>query len=150
MQLQLPIFPSETKLFNASFGVFTLDGIVYYLHNGEPVGMHDIDDLNAFRCKLAQFIAVKRCTRAEVCKTLHVTEGYVKRCCRLYQLQGEAGFWQKDNRHGHAYKVTPAMVLRIQQKLDQGASVLSIAKKEGITESNIRYHIGKGSLKKNG
>lgn len=148
MQLKLPIFPSDTKLFNACFGVFIKGDIVFYLHSGQPVGMHDKNDLSSFRCKIAQFISVGLCTRTEVCKTLHLTYGYVKRCCNLYDNQGEAGFWEKDNRHGHAYKVTPDMISRIQQKLDKGQSVLSIAKKEGIGESHIRYYIGKGDLKK--
>jgi hypothetical protein len=78
-----------------------------------------------------------------------VTYAYVKRCCQLYEIQGEAGFWEKDNRHGHAYKVTPDMLRHIQQRMDKGESVLSISKKVGITESNIRYYITKGELTKN-
>ena len=148
MQLQLPFYPSDTKLFNASFGVFMKGDIVYYLHNGQPVGMPEKNDLSSFRCNIAQFDSVGLCTRTEVSKTLHVKYAYVKRCCRLYESQGEAGFWEKDNRHGHAYKVTPDMLNRIQQKLDNEESVLSIAKKEGVTESNIRYYIKKGDLKK--
>jgi hypothetical protein len=66
----------------------------------------------------------------------------------LYADKGEAAFWEKDNRQGHAYKVTPGMLIRIQQSIDKGESVLSIAKREGITESNIRYYIKKGDLKK--
>ena len=53
MQLQLPLFPSETRLFNASFGVFLKGDSVFYLHNGQPVGMHDKDDLSSFRCKIS-------------------------------------------------------------------------------------------------
>jgi hypothetical protein len=149
MQLQLPLFPSDTKLFNACFGVFMKADIAYYLHNGQPVGMHDKGDLSSFRCKIAQFISVGLRTRTEVSKTLHVTYAYVKRCCRLYKIQGEAGFWEKDNRHGHAYKVTPDMLRNIQQRMNKGESVLSISKKVGITESNIRYYITKGELTKN-
>lgn len=148
MQLKLPIFPSDTELFNSCFGVFTKDDTVYYLHSGQPVGMHNKNDLSSFRCKIAQFISVGLCTRTEVSRTLHLNYAYVKRCCRLYELHGEAGFWDKDNRHGHASKVTPDILRRIQQRLDKGEKVLSIAKKEGISESLIRYYIGKGDLKK--
>ena len=137
MQLKLPIFTSDVVLLNSSFGVYTRDTTVYYLHSGSPVGLHDKDDLPSFRCKIAQFIAVGLCTQSEVAKTFHISANYVKRCCNLYETQGEKGFWEKDNRHGHAYKVTPAMIKRIQQKLDMGQSVLSIAKKEGIGESHI-------------
>ena len=148
MQLKLPIFPADTKLFNACFGVYTKGDHVYYLHSGSPVGMHDKNDLRSFRCKIAQFISVNLCTRSEVVRTLNVTASYVKRCSKLYESKGEAGFWEKDNRHGHCYRVTPDMLIRIQQKIDRSQSVLSIAKEEGIGESHIRYYIGKGDLKK--
>jgi hypothetical protein len=149
MQIKLPIFPSETTLFNASFGLFTKDDMVYYLHSGVPVGMHGKDDLSSFRCKIAQFISVGLCTRTEVSSALHIPYSFVKRCCQLYEVRGESGFWDKDERHGHAYKVTPAVLERIQKEIDTGRSVSAIAREEGLSESNIRYYLTKGDLKKN-
>lgn len=108
--------------------------------------MHDKNDLSSFRCNIAQFVSVDLCTRTKICRTLHLTYSYVKRCCRLYESHGESAFWNKDNRHGHAYKVTPEMLRRIQQMLDKGEKGLSIAKRK--SESHIRYYIGKGDLKK--
>jgi hypothetical protein len=40
MQIQLPIFPTDTKLINQSVGFREQDGIVYYLHNGNPIYCH--------------------------------------------------------------------------------------------------------------
>jgi len=37
MQKQLPIFPSGTKMINASLGVYIKEDLVYYLHNGSPI-----------------------------------------------------------------------------------------------------------------
>jgi hypothetical protein len=48
MQLKLPIFHHETKLFNPSFGVFSHEGTVFYLPFGQPVGMHEVEDHNRF------------------------------------------------------------------------------------------------------
>ncbi len=40
MQKQMPFFPEETKLINATVGVYQKEGFVYYLHNGCPVHCH--------------------------------------------------------------------------------------------------------------
>jgi hypothetical protein len=45
MQMQLPIFPTSTKLINNSIGVFEKDDFIYYLHNGSPIFCHGKDDL---------------------------------------------------------------------------------------------------------
>ena len=45
-------------------------------------------------------------------------------------------------------KMTPDKLLLIQEALHKGKSVNSIAKREGISERTIRYHIIAGNLKK--
>ena len=44
--------------------------------------------------------------------------------------------------------ITTDMILRIQEKLDIGESVNSIAKQENVSESAIRYAINKGKLRR--
>ncbi|MBC8182231.1 hypothetical protein H8E88_14060, partial [candidate division KSB1 bacterium] len=46
MQMQLPIFPSSTKLLSATWGILQKGDSVYYLHNGSPVYTHHKDDIN--------------------------------------------------------------------------------------------------------
>ncbi len=92
MQLKLPIFPHDTKLFNASFGVFKKDGTVFYLHCGQPVGMHEEEDQNSFRHKIASFIELGLCTQSEVAHTLHVSIDSIRRSCKQYRENGEAAF----------------------------------------------------------
>lgn len=148
MQLKLPIFPKETKLFNGSFGVFSVNNTVFYLHCGQPVGMHEQDDHNSFRYKIASFIELGLCTRSEVVATLHVSADSIRRCCKQYRQQGEAAFFAPDNRKGKSHKMLPAVLQRVQNQLDQGKSVNSIAKQEGVREGTIRYSIQTGKLKK--
>lgn len=44
MQTQLPFFPPTTKLVNSSVGIYENDEFVYYLHNGNPIYCHGLND----------------------------------------------------------------------------------------------------------
>lgn len=148
MQLKLPIFPHDTKLFNASFGVFVREGTVFYLHCGQPVGMHEEENYNSFRHKIASFVELGLCTQSEVVKTLHVSWDSVVRSCKQYRDVGEAAFFAPDGRKGKSHKMLPQVLERVQRQLNEGKSVNSIAKKEGVREGTIRYCIQTGKLKK--
>jgi|SRR3954451_23082867 transposase len=148
MQLKLPLFPRETKLFNASFGVFSHDGTVFYLHCGQPVGMHLEADHNSFRHKIATFIELGLCTQSQAAHTLHVSIDSIRRSCKQYRENGETTFFAPDIRKGKSHKMLPKILERVQSQLDQGKSVNSIAKKEGVSEGTIRYCIDRGKLKK--
>ena len=54
---------------------------------------------------------------------------------------------RKEGKKPHR-KMTPDKLARIQEELNSGQSVNSIAKRENIAESLIRYHLTNGSLKK--
>ena len=56
MQMQLPVFPTTTKLLSPSWGVFEKDNLVYCLHNGSPVHVHEKNDLNTYRYVTANLI----------------------------------------------------------------------------------------------
>ena len=148
MQLQFPYFPKDTKMISHCLGVHTQNDIVQYIANGLPVYSHSSDDLNAFRFITSNFIDKGLCSRAEVQRAFGVSIDSVRRSYRKYKDKGESGFFGPDARKGKAYKMVGKLVERIQAKLDKGQSNLSIAKQEGIAESSIRYHIGKGTLKK--
>lgn len=148
MQLKLPIFPHETKLFNASFGVFSQGGTVFYLHCGQPVGMHEEENQNSFRHKIASFIELGLCTQREVVQTLHVSTDSIRRCCKQYREKGEAAFFVSDGRKGKSHKMLPLLLERVQAQLNEGKSVNSIAKKVGVREGTLRYCIQTGKLKK--
>ena len=60
--MQLPIFPSTTKMLSPTWGVFEKDNFVYYLHNGSPVHVHDKNDLNTYRYITANLISVSKKT----------------------------------------------------------------------------------------
>ena len=47
--MQLPLFPRDTRLVNATLGIRLDTGMVYYLHNGSPIFCHDESDINHYR-----------------------------------------------------------------------------------------------------
>ena len=72
----------------------------------------------------------------------------VTRYLSKLRTQGEAAFFSEEKRKGHCYKIRGKVLTRIQKRLDEGQSVNSIAKAEGLSEGSIRYSIKQGYLKK--
>jgi transposase len=148
MQLQLPIFPKETRLINNHLGVYEHDGLIQYLLNGMPIYSHSKDDLNAFRFITSNFIEQGLCKKVEIERFFGVSEDAVYRYHLKYVEEGAAGFFGEDARRGKAHKIIGERRQRIQTKLDKGQSVNSIAKEVVVRESAIRYGIKQGYLKK--
>lgn len=148
MQLLLPIFPGEVKLITPTLGVFARDGIVNYLHCGVPIYSHAADDLNSFRYITSNFVLQGLCKQVEVCRCFGISYDSVKRNTKRLAEQGECAFFGGDHRGGHCYKLVPAVVDRMQQKLDAGVNNSEIARLEGVTEGAVRYAIKQGKLKK--
>jgi hypothetical protein len=133
MQLQLPIFPQDTKLINPILGVYERAGIVQYLLNGMPMYSHAKDDIQAFRFITSNCIHLGLCRKVDIQRAFGVSDDSVGRAYKRYR---------------HAHIITGEVRIRIQAKLDQGQSNNSIAKEEGIRESAIRYALQEGYLKK--
>src|SRR6266542_2687628 len=126
MQLQLPFFPEGTHMISDRLGFYVKANIVQYIINGLPAYAHSKSDHQSFRFITSNFIDMGLCTQAEVQRAFHVSITNV----------------------GRAYKILGERKECIQKKLDEGKSISSIAREEGIAEGSIRYHIKQGSLKK--
>lgn len=118
--------------------------------SGMPIFSHEEGDLNRFRYITSNLILQGLCKNRDIVKTFHVSSQSVHRYKKILSEQGEAPFFSEDGRKGRSHKLLPAVLERIQAKLDKGQSNYSIAKEEGISEGSIRYAIGKGYLKKKG
>lgn len=148
MQLQLPLFPKEAKFISNCVGVYTQDDIVQYIINGLPAYSHSISDLNGFKFITCNFIKQSLCSKAEVQRGFHVSESFVQRYYNKFLKHGAQAFFAEKHTKGQPHKIVGEKHDRIQQKLNKGQSVNSIAKEEQLRESAIRYHIKQGSLKK--
>jgi transposase len=113
-----------------------------------PIYSHSQEDINAFRFITSNFIHQGLCRKVDIERFFNVSEDSVYRYHKKFKEQGEQGFFGDDARRGKAHKITGERRIRIQNKLDKGQSVNSIAKEEGVRESAIRYGIKQGYLKK--
>lgn len=104
MQTQLPIFPSQTKLINASLGVRRQDDFVYYLHNGSPVFCHHIDNQNNYRYILANLVTSGLCRCSELADALGVNRRNVERYAQSLRENGSDWFFGRPIQRGRGYE----------------------------------------------
>ncbi len=148
MQMQLPIFPSSTKLINSSVGIFEKEDIVYYLHNGSPIHCHDRNDLNSYRYITAELVVSGLCRPIEIAKTLGVSNRNIQRYAKALREKGANWFFNREENRGRAHKVTDEVLTDAQQMINDFSSVADVARLLKVTEGALRYHIKKGNIKK--
>ena len=147
-QLLLPLFPHDVRMITLTLGVREENGTVYYLLSGMPIYSHEANDLNKFRYITSNMILLGLCTSQDIANAFHVSTDSIRRSKQKLKEQGEQAFFSPELRHGYSHKLLPHVLLRIQDKMDLGQSVNSIAKEEGISEGSIRYAVQHGYLKK--
>lgn len=150
MQLQLAIFPERTKLINSSIGFYAKDDFVYYLHNGSPIFCHSKEDRNSYRYILANLVVNNMCTCSEISKALGIQVKNVQRYTKDLRTKGMGYFFNREDNRGQCHKFTSAVQSEAQRLLDNGYSQQMAARKVGLSEAAIRYHVRDGKLKKNG
>lgn len=148
MQMQLPIFPADTKLVNATLGIRCEDDMVYYLHNGSPIFCHIQSNINHYRFICGNLVASKLCRASELADTLGVTRRAIERYAKKHRESGGDSYINKGDRRGQCFKMTPEILSKTQVLLDQGLSQEEISRQLNISSSCIRDHIKKGTLKK--
>ena len=148
MQTQLPFFPSHTKLINETVGFREQAGMVYYLHNGNPIYCHAKEDRNGYRFALANLVTNRLCTITELSSALGEGRKNIERYAKSYRENGAGYFFNRQEHRGQCYKMTEEKLSAIQLELDAGLSIYRIALNHSISEAAISYHIKKGTLKK--
>jgi transposase len=148
MQLQLPIFPSTTKLINSNVGVFHKDEFVYYLHNGSPVYCHKIEDREGFRYILASLVNSGLCKCSEIADALGIHRKNVERYSKALREKGTKHFLNREDGRGQCHKMTEGLISQAEELLNQGYSQKRTAEMLNVSEGAIRYHIRKGKIKK--
>lgn len=148
MQLQMPIFPTGTKLINNTLGFRKQDDMVYYLHNGSPIFCHQEQDLNNYRYILANLVENRLCTIKELSEALGVNRRNIERYVKSLREKGSDWFFNRQEKRGDCYKLTPEMLSEAERLINEFYSVIDVAKMLGVTEGAIRYHIKKGTIKK--
>lgn len=145
-QLQLPIFPSETKLINNSVGVECKDGKVVYLHGHLPLFQHAVEDLNSFRFFTSQMVDSGVVRAGELVEAFGVPLGTVKRYVGVYRAQGGSGFFQSRQRKRSETKLTADNKARAEQLLSAGHSVAEVSRQTGVLATTLHKAITAGRL----
>lgn len=146
--MQLPLFPSSTKLINSSVGVFEKEDLVYYLHNGSPIHCHSRNDLNSYRYITAELVVSGLCKPGEIAIALGVSNRNIQRYAKALREQGAGWFFSRQEKRGRAHKLTEDILSDAQQMINDFYSVKDVARLLGVTEGALRYHIKKGNIKK--
>lgn len=146
--MQMPLFPSSTKLINASVGVFEKDEFVYYLHNGSPIFCHAKSDLNNYRYITGNLVNTGLCRPIEISRALGVSNRNIQRYAKALREKGGDWFFNRPNNRGSCHKVTDEAIGKAQKMIDDYYSVKDVARLLGVTEGALRYHIKKGTIKK--
>jgi len=148
MQMQLPLFPSSTRMLSSTWGVFEQDDFVYYLHNASPVHVHSKDDLNTYRYITASLIVNHSCKASDLSRVFGVGVRNFERYAQRLRELGAVGFFKPSDSRGQCYKMLEDNLTEAQKYLDAGYSQMATAKLIGVNEASIRYHLKKGTLKK--
>ena len=148
--MQLPIFPSGTKLINERLGVqVDSEKTVWYLLFGSPIYSHDSADQDKFRYVTSQLVEYGHCSQADLSDFFQISLSSIQRYLKIFREKAEAGFFPGHGKKGGLrYKMTPDVVDKIQKLIDRGDSQSAIARKFKISEGTIRYQIKQGVLKK--
>ena len=147
--MQLPIFPSSTKLINPTLGVKRApDGIVYYLHNGSPIFCHDTNDMNNYRYIAANLVDSKLCTIKELSEALGVNKRNIERYVSSLRKKGADWFFNRTEQRGSCHKLNEEMLQKGEEMINDFYSIADVARVLGVSEGALRYHIRKGTIKK--
>lgn len=149
MQTQMPFFPETTKLLSPTWGVFQKSDFVYYLHNGSPVHVHHKDDMRTFRYITATLIENNSCSATELSKVFCFNVRNFYRYVKQLRENGIESFSKPNDARGQCHKMTEDKIKQAQEFLDKSYSQKRTAKEIGVNEASIRYHLRKGTLKKN-
>ena len=148
MQLNLPIFPAGSLLISGSLGVHCKDNTIHWIVNSLPVYHHKEEDHHSFRFAISNFIRQGLCRKVDVMNAFQVSESFVQRACKKLETEGERGFFGTRKGKSSNHVIVESVRETIQDLLDQGRSVNSIAEQLHLSESTIRNKIKQGILKK--
>jgi len=148
MQMKLPIFPIDTKLINATCGFRSQDGLVYYLHSGQPIFCHDQNDIGSYRFIMGNLVETGLCTSGQLAKALGVSSRNIQRYAKQLNDQGRGSFFNRIDNRGQCHKFTDRKCKDAQGLLNQQLTQSEVARRVGLSEAAIRYHIKNGKLVK--
>lgn len=146
-QMQLLIFPEGLSLITANLGFERREDTITYIYGNLPIFSHDIDDLRTFKMFTSQLYINGIASQAEISRAFGVSKISLKRSVKLYREKGSAGFFEQPKRRGAAV-LTPTVVKKVQELLDQGQAIPEVAKTLSLKADTLRKAVKAGKLHK--
>jgi transposase-like protein len=144
-QAQLPLFPDGTTDINANLAFERRDDIVTYFHGHLPVFQHHVDDRKTFHLAISQLYVNGSASQADLSRAFGVTTISLKRAVKLFREKGAAGFYAPRGSRGAAV-LTPPVVEKAQQLLDEGNAVADVARQLGIKPDTLGKAVAAGKF----
>lgn len=147
-QMHLPFFPKGQTPINADLAFAKRGGMIEYYNGGRgPITKHSVDDIATFRATVSQFCSNKVATQAEIVRAFGVTPNNLRRGVKLYEHHGAGGFYQPRPTRGAAV-LTPSVLAKAQELLDQRVEVAEVADQLGLKRNTLAKAIRDGRLRK--
>jgi transposase-like protein len=145
-QMQLPIFPEGVTHITPELAFAKQDGRVTYFHGSLPVFVHEERDVRTFRMITSQFCVNGNATQMQVARAFGITPICIKRAVKLYREKGPEGFYAPRKTRGPAV-LTEEILQKVQEKLDEGASIAEVAKAFSIKRNTLSKAVRAGHLR---
>ena len=141
----LPMFPSDVTEINELVSFAKREGTVYYFNGPMPVFSHAETDRASFRMFTSQLVIHDNCTQAEIVRAFGISAISMKRYVKQYRQGGAGGFFQ-----GRAARqprvLTPAVLQRAQELIQQGHGRAAVARELGLKSDTLRKAIKAGRI----
>lgn len=147
-QMHLPFFPKGQTPINPDLAFERRgDWVLYYNGGRGVVTKHKVNDVATFRATVSEFCHSEVATQAEIVRAFGVTSNYLKRGVKLYDRQGPGGFYEPRRTRGAAV-LTPLILAKAQELLDQRVEAADVADKLGLKRNTLAKAIRDGRLRK--
>ena len=110
-----------------------------------PVFTHDAKDVKSFRMFASQLYLAGKVRQADLVRTFGVSAISVKRAVKLMEKAGPGVFWRARPTRGPSV-LTPAVLRKAQEQLDQGESLEAVAAALGVKLDTMRKAVRDGRL----
>ncbi len=145
-QLRLPRYPDGPIHVSDAVSVVRREGVVWWFHQGMPLGSHAASDVAAFRHQSSMLCDGGACKLVEIERAFDVTAISVKRALKQYRAGGARSFFERKRTAREGPVMTPARLREVQALIDQGLSDRQIGERLGLKRDTIYRTVQAGRL----
>jgi hypothetical protein len=145
-QLRLPRYHAEPTHVSDAVSVVRRDGIVWWFHQGMPLGSHAEADVTSFRLQASMVCDGGACKLVEIERAFGVSAISVKRALKQYRAGGARSFFERKRTVREGPVMTAERLREIQSLLDQGLSDRQIGERLGLKRDTIYRTVKAGRL----